>query len=195
MKLKTLSQRMIDRFREHAYVHVPNGLSSTETVCLQKWVEEVANWPETPHKWMQYFEKAYDSDRQLCRTEHFIEFHEGLRSLVSGSDTLDVIAQLMGEPATLFKEKINFKFPGGAGFAPHQDAPAFSYFGPEYHITMMISVDASTPENGGLEFSNRQDCGDVLPQAPDGCIVKSLASSMEWTPLTTQPGDIVFFDS
>jgi hypothetical protein len=28
----------------------------------------------------------------------------------------------------LFKEKINFKLPGGSGFTPHQDSPAYITF-------------------------------------------------------------------
>ncbi len=31
------------------------------------------------------------------------------------------VATLFGEPAMLFKDKINFKLPGGDGFKPHQD--------------------------------------------------------------------------
>ena len=34
------------------------------------------------------------------------------------------VGELFGEPAVLFKEKINFKMPGGAGFKAHQDQQA-----------------------------------------------------------------------
>src|SRR4029450_6453317 len=43
-----------------------------------------------------------------------------------------------GEPVVLFKDKVNFKLPGGAGFAPHQDAPAYVDFGVEHHLTLMV---------------------------------------------------------
>ena len=33
---------------------------------------------------------------------------------------MDVVSDLFDEPAVLFKEKINFKLPGGGGFLAHQ---------------------------------------------------------------------------
>mmetsp|Transcript_21388 Transcript_21388/g.63932 ORF Transcript_21388/g.63932 Transcript_21388/m.63932 type:complete len:240 (-) Transcript_21388:689-1408(-) len=38
----------------------------------------------------------------------------------------DLASQAFGEPAVLFKDKINFKGPGGAGFLAHQDATAYA---------------------------------------------------------------------
>ena len=38
------------------------------------------------------------------------------------SRIVEATSQLFGEPAVLWKEKMNFKKPGSAGFAPHQDA-------------------------------------------------------------------------
>ena len=67
---------------------------------------------------------------------------------------LDVVSELMGEPAVLYKEKINYKYPGGGGYAAHQDAPAYEFV--KFHITCLISVDAATPENGCLSFSPGQ---------------------------------------
>jgi hypothetical protein len=34
------------------------------------------------------------------------------------------VGQILGEETELFKEKINFKIPGGDGFKPHQDSQA-----------------------------------------------------------------------
>ena len=34
---------------------------------------------------------------------------------------LDPVADVLDDRPVLFKEKINFKLPGGGGFAPHQD--------------------------------------------------------------------------
>lgn len=64
----------------------------------------------------------------------------------------------------LFKEKINYKLPGGRGFAPHQDAPAFASFGQRYHGTLLVSVNRATPENGCLEMSEGYREADLLLQ-------------------------------
>lgn len=121
--------------------------------ALEGWVGDLAAWPETPGKWMKYFEPGPTGERQLCRMENFLEFHAAFDALVNGPDMLGLVGELLGEEALLFKEKINFKLPGGAGFAPHQDAPAFTSFEQSVHITAMLSVDATTAQNGCLEIA------------------------------------------
>src|SRR2546430_4590866 len=61
--------------------------------------------------------------------ENFVPYHEGLAALFASPRLLGLLAECAGEPVVLFKDKINFKLPGGAGFAPHQDAPAYVDFG------------------------------------------------------------------
>ena len=108
---------------------------------------------------------------------------------------LDRVSELMGERAMLFKEKINFKLPGGSGFAAHQDAPAFDAFGQRYHITVLITVDASDRTNGGLEFAEPTGVDRILSQADDGTIAEAVEGAMRWTPLDLPAGSVVMFDS
>ena len=58
---------------------------------------------------------------------------------------------LLGEEAILFKEKINYKQPGGAGFVAHQDAAAYKFI--KHHIACLLAVGDMTRENGCLEFA------------------------------------------
>src|SRR5437016_14669027 len=97
----------------------------------------------------------------LARIENFVPYHAGLAALVTGPRLVGLLAALCGEPVVLFKDKINLKLPGGAGFAPHQDAPAYVDFGVEHHLTVMLPVDAFTRENGCLEMA-RGACARVF---------------------------------
>ncbi len=99
------------------------------------------------------------------------------------------------EPAVLFKEKINYKLPGGDGFAPHQDAPAFASFGQTWHLTVMLSIDATTPENGCLEIARGYRDPVPLAQERDGTLARAVEEGLDWRPLATVPGDLVIFDS
>ena len=67
---------------------------------------------------MKYFEAPLGEPggRQLCRVENFLQFHAGFDALLRGERLIGILSELMGEPAVLFKEKINFKLPGGNGF-------------------------------------------------------------------------------
>ena len=106
-----------------------------------------------------------------------------------------ILSQLFGEPAVLFKEKINLKLPKGNGFKAHQDAPAFAAFEQKYHITAMISIDQSTRDNGCLEMAYGQHQRGLLNMSSDMTLDAKVIAELSWEPLTTRPGDLVLFDS
>jgi 2-aminoethylphosphonate dioxygenase len=56
--------------------------------------------------------------------EDLCPHHKGFDRLIRGGRLQRCVERLLGEPAALFKEKINFKMPGGAGFEAHQDQQA-----------------------------------------------------------------------
>jgi phosphonate degradation associated HDIG domain protein len=176
------------------YLHVDGALDASACKKLAAWVDDLAARPETAGKWMKYFEPI-DGARRLCRIENFIQYHAGLDDLIAGPRMLEMLGALFGESAALFKEKINFKLAGGAGFAPHQDAPAFTSFGQSLHITLMVSIDATTPENGCLEIAPHPGDRVALPTSADLTLAKEVVDTLAWTPLPTSPGDFVFFDS
>ena len=183
-------------WNQNHYLVLRNLFSDPLVDEIKTWINELSNWPEMPGKWMKYFEKSLTTDeRLLCRVENFVPYHNKLRSFICSKKLFATLGQLMGEEACLFKEKINFKYPGGSGFGAHQDAPAFTTFGQKYHITMMVSVDSATVENGCMEFSNPVPVYETLPQDPGGTLSKDLEAKLPWRPLETNAGDIIFFDS
>jgi phosphonate degradation associated HDIG domain protein len=190
----SISAAQASFWRAHGYLHLDGALDARACAELAAWVDDLAERPEAPGKWMKYFEPI-GGRRRLCRVENFIQYHEGLDRLIAGPRTLAMVSALFGEPAVLFKEKINFKLAGGAGFAPHQDAPAFASFGQTLHITLMISVDATTPENGCIEIAPHPSDRVALRTAADLTLAPDVVDSLAWTPLPTSPGDVVFFDS
>jgi ectoine hydroxylase-related dioxygenase (phytanoyl-CoA dioxygenase family) len=161
---------------------------------LSKWCQALEQLPETPGKWMKYFEQG--EDRRLCRVENFLDYDENFFELANSTRTLSLISQLMGEKALLFKEKINVKYPGGSGFAPHQDAPAFITFKQKYHITMMLAIDDSTIANGCLRVIDNNPYADVtLKQEKDGSIDRDIAKKLNWIAVECKAGDVLLFDS
>jgi hypothetical protein len=180
-------------WREHRYLVLRGALDADECERLRQWTDELAAWPETPGKWMKYFEPG--PARLLCRVENFLPHHAGLRALLERPDLLACLEALLGERPRLFKEKLNLKLPGGGGFAPHQDAPAFVSFGQTYHVTLLLGADRMTPENGCLELVHGFVEPRTLPQADDGTLRPDVVDALVWRPLPLAPGDLVLFDS
>lgn len=106
----------------------------------------------------------------------------------------EILNELCGEPFVLFKEKVNYKLPGGGGFQAHQDAPAFTSFGQKKHVTLMVAIDAMTKDNGCLEAVKGKHLEGILPER-NGGIDPDIVQQLEWTPLECEAGSILIFDS
>jgi hypothetical protein len=184
------------RFAADGVLHVSGLFDEPSMAAIERWTDELASAPEQPGRHWVYREQSLldPAARVLQRIENFYPFHAGFRRLMSEGALVEAAGQLLGDDAVLFKDKINFKMPGGDGFKPHQDQQAgWSVYAP-YFITALISIDDATIENGCLE---------VLPgRHKDGLI------GAEWKPLEesetpraayrklpTRRGDVVFFDS
>jgi len=192
---KPLSHEQLHTWKMNQVLALPGILQGAELEALHAWTHDLAERPESAGRWMKYFERTDGDDKLLCRIENFVPYHAGMDALLRGPDILDRVSQLMGEAAIIFKEKINFKLPGGSGFAAHQDAPAFDAFGQKYHITVLITVDPSDTSNGGLEFGETTNGHEILAQNPDGTVADNISAAMTWTPMDLPAGSIVFFDS
>jgi predicted HD phosphohydrolase len=190
-----LSHAQLDEWKHNQVLVIPAVLEGSALDLLRAWTQDLADRPEQAGRWMKYFERTPDDDRLLCRIENFVPFHAGMDALLRGPEILERVSELMGEQAVLFKEKINFKLPGGSGFAAHQDAPAFDAFGQRYHITVLITVDPSDTSNGGLEFGETTNGHHILEQNPDGTVAHAVEDKMQWTAMDLPAGSIVFFDS
>lgn len=181
----------------HGWVVVPGFFSPSDTDDLLRWTAEVEAWPETPGKWMRYYERrrGEPGTKQLARIENYLPFHPGLDELFRGPRTLDLLGECCGEPVLLFKDKINFKLPGGAGFGDHQDAPAYVDFGVEHHLTFAMPADPFTLENGCLEMALDSCERIVRPQNPDGTVRSEEMAKLLLEPLLARPGDAIVFDA
>ena len=158
---------------------------------LSEWVDEVSAWPDDGGEWLQHRE-ATEAGAVLCRSENFVPFHVGLRTLLTRGPLLALASSLLGEPAVLYKEKINHKAPGGGGFAPHQDAPAYRFV--DVHVSCMIAVDDADLDNGCLEVVAGAH-HDLLPTDDAGCIRPDVAASLDWQAVEVQAGQVLWFHS
>jgi ectoine hydroxylase-related dioxygenase (phytanoyl-CoA dioxygenase family) len=191
-----LSTEQVEAFDKSGWTSIPDFYSPEEIAAVSDWTDELQNRPEVVGgHWVYRQPSLLEPGKQVIqRIENFCPFHAEYDELANRSRLSAAVAQLLGEPAHLFKEKINFKEPGGAGFKLHQDQQAgWGRYAPLF-VTVMVCIDPSTLENGCLELA-----ADLPRQT--GLIGE------EWRPLDEQgtnlamvklpmkPGDAIFFDS
>ncbi len=107
---------------------------------------------------------------------------------------IEMAAQLYGEPAFLFKDKLIFKPSGAKGYDLHQDFISFEGF-PESFLTVIVAIDPSDASSGGTEvFPGYHTQGYLSPR--DGMyhqLDESKVDRSKGVVLELQPGDVAFF--
>lgn len=154
-------------------------------------VAELERWADDGGPGLHHFEMT-ESGPALARSERFADDHDGLDRFLREGLIAAVLAQLFDGPAVLYKEKVNYKQPGGAGFAPHQDATAYRFV--DHHISVMVPLDPATIESGCLYFAPGHTHGQ-MPTDERGRVEESFAATLDWRPIEVHPGDLVVFDS
>ena len=144
---------------------------------------------------MAYFEDSWleKGKRILSRIEKFCDADERLRGFVLSPRMAGCAAELLGGPAVRFKEKINFKLPGGGGFEPHQDIqPGWDDYAP-FFISALITIDPGTVENGCLELAAGHHTRGLIGEKWKPLAGDQLRG-VTFTPHPMEPGDVAFFD-
>ena len=181
------------RMAEDGFLVVPNFFGAAAMQELLSWTEGLQQAPEAPGQhWVYHEESLTEPGRRVIqRIENFCPYHAGLDRLVRHGRLAAWTAALMGGPVVLFKDKINFKMPGGPGFKAHQDQQAgWSRYAPLF-VTALVTIDAATPENGCLEMVAGRHREGLLGAEWNPLDEEGLALQ----PVPTAPGDVVFFDS
>jgi hypothetical protein len=188
----SLSSEQIADYNRDGYVIVPGAFDHKDMVTIKRWAQDVETLPEQLGRHWVFHEKSRLNDDDLInRIEYISPFHDGFARL---TETLrGPAAQLFEEDVTLFKEKINFKMPGGGGFDPHQDAQAGWGDYASNFINAMICIDEATIDNGCLELAPRQNKRGLLRGMEP--LTEDDTKDMEFLSYPMKPGDMALFDA
>jgi ectoine hydroxylase-related dioxygenase (phytanoyl-CoA dioxygenase family) len=191
-----LSEPELADYRRDGFLVCRELLGGAEVAELRRATDEVQGWPELPGVWMVYGERSLSEPgrRLVSRIENFYPYHPGFKALLDGDKLLGRVGDLLGEPAVLFKDKINFKLAGGDGFQPHQDQQAgWSVYAPLF-VTALVAIDGATEANGCLELAAGHHGRGLLGREWAPLSAEDLRG-VEFAACPTAPGDAVFFDS
>ncbi len=195
-----LTTEQIEQFHSRGFIVIP-GFFDLETVqIVSGWMEALSKKDPEPNKEAKYYERSpLTGESVLVRAEHiFGDFNKELANALMTPKTLGCLEELFGQPAVLFKEKVNYKAPGCRPDKLHQDQAAGWNAFCDFFITVAMAVDENRKDNAALTFMS------------SGNYERKLMTE-EWKPITTDdppyqpeeeytlleanPGDAIFFDS
>jgi len=203
----------------NGYVHIRRVFNVSEALLLSQWVQEIGSFPAAEGKWMHHYESTESGPQpgdvsflsekeqvlkqplpvvkkktyQLARTENFVSYHPQLGRRLMAGKLPDLVAEMLGEHVFLYKEKINYKYPGGAGYAAHQDAPAYKQI--DNHLTALVAIEPATLANGCLEFAAGRHQEGLIGLTGEGIISSVAEANLEFSACEMQPGDVIIFSS
>lgn len=76
---------------------------------LKRWTQEIQAWPRVKGKWMPYDEINIKGERQLMRTERFIEYHPQFKSLVCGEQLAEILKAVSGDVCSFPQDRSSIR--------------------------------------------------------------------------------------
>lgn len=192
---KWFNDEEMKSFEEDGFVVVSSMYSQAEIDELSAAIDELAERSNEVGKHMCYFEDSLKEPgkRILSRIEKFVEHQSRLKELVYDERMIGRVSQLLGEPALLFKEKVNFKMPGAAGFEAHQDIqPGWDDYC-QYFISVLVTIDDSNEANGCLELASGHHNRGLIGERWKPLTGEQL-TGIDFVKYPMKPGDVAYFD-
>ena len=186
-------------FNEKGFIVLKGFFDNQEITRISDWADELRDKEPLENQEVKYFEKSFlNDDSILVRIENIFGAHNAeMTDLIISSRTKQCLADLLGEPAVLFKDKLNFKLPGCRPDKLHQDqAAGWNAYG-DFYISMGIVVDENRFENAALSFMKSGNYERALmgeEWQPLSLEDPPYEPEDEYMLLEADPGDVIFFD-
>ena len=133
-------------------VCIKNFFNKKESHLIQKWAHQLEEPSEVKNEYMKYYENI-DSQKVLSRIEYFSKYNNDINNFLKFKIT-PFLEQILEKDMFLFKDKINWKMPGGGGFEPHQDHPAWDDFELDiFYSTFRLIIPI---DKGCLQFADKE---------------------------------------
>ncbi len=161
-----------------------------------------------------YFENIRNKKRRLRRIEKISDYLKDVKKFVVSKKIEKIIKELTGRKQILFKDKLNFKYPGGKGYEAHVDGhfywkdrfnkvkKGWSVYSNKF-TNAVIPLEKSDKKNGCLYLSkkkNVQILGDNWKEITNSLykftpnIKQKDLKKFKFIPAPLNIGDILLFD-
>tara|TARA_B100000780_G_scaffold260069_1_gene211527 strand:+ start:196 stop:990 length:795 start_codon:yes stop_codon:yes gene_type:complete len=160
-----------------------------------------------------YYEKI-SNELKLRRIEKISDFSKRSKNLICSKNIINMIAYLENQKYSLFKDKLNFKYPGGKGYMPHIDGhflwrdskgtyqKGWKKYSNNF-VNLVLPLEKADKTNGCVYLAKKSDTkkfainfdqisNNLIPN--NSYIKKKDLKKFKFYPIELNVGDICFFN-
>lgn len=192
-----INQSRIDFYKTEGYLILRSVFKPYEIDLLARDVDRLSKENETlknPLNMRVRFKNHFENNSILFETfDPISDLSKVAKDFTNDPRILDVLEQIYGEPAQLFKDKLIYKPAGAIGATLHQDWIGWPGF-PESFLTVLVAIDSFDKINGATEVYPRCHHGGYLsPKDGKHYYLEEGQFDTKPVPLELNPGDIAIF--
>lgn len=207
---KNITKESITHYKKNGFVIIKNFFDRNEIIKTKK---EILNQIKRKKNHFFYYEKI-DKKKRLRRIEKVSDYSNFAKRIILSEKIFSDLEKLENSKFVLFKDKLNFKMPGGSGFLPHIDGHFFWddyknirqngwYKYAKNFINLVIPLEKSNKNNGCIYISNKKNTKklgknfDLITKklvlnTPN--IKKNDFNKFSFYPIILDIGDVCFFN-
>lgn len=208
-----ISQKELNSYKNNGYIILKNFFPKKK---IEKIRLEIIKLSKKKHNSHFYYENLGGNKKKvLRRIERISQNSKFMKDLLKEERLEQALKKLTKLKSYLFKDKLNFKFPGAGGFDPHIDGhflwknqnniikKGWSVYGKRF-INVVFPLEKSTIKNGCIYLAKKKYTNLYLGNDWDEIssklikftpkIKSNYLKKIKFKPMVMDQGDIMFFD-
>ena len=208
-KNKNISEQDIELYKRNGWVIVRD-------VFDKKYVNKIKKEliKQTKKESDFFYYENINKKRRLRRIEKVTDFSKSSKKLICSKKTVNIIKILEKNKYLLFKDKLNFKFPGGKGYLPHIDGHFYwrdknkkyqngwNKYSSNF-VNLVLPLEESNIKNGCIYVANKKDTnkiGKSFKKITDKLVINTPnirpqdLKKFNFFPIELKVGDICLFN-
>ena len=204
-------ENLKQEYKEKGFLKIQNFFKKKEILSVKK---NIKNNIKINNKKHLFYYEIINKKKILRRIEKISEYSKEAKKIILSKKIKMITKLLTKNNFKLFKEKLNFKYPGGEGFKPHIDGHflwrdkdnkirnGWKEYSNDF-LSIVIPLEKVSKKNGCLELSsikNTKKIGSNFKEITSNVnkftpnVKKSLLKNFNWTPIEMDIGDILIFN-
>jgi len=206
-----INPKELKNYKKNGYIVLRNFFPKSKIESIRLEILKQIKKKNNNH----YYYENLNNKKVLRRIERISQNSKLMGRLLKENKLKFVLKQITNLKSFLFKDKLNFKFPGAGGFDPHIDGhflwkdknnkikKGWSVYGKDF-INVVLPLEKSSIKNGCIYLAKKEYTKKYLGNSWDTISKKLIKftpklqnkflKKIKFKPMEMEQGDVMFFD-